>query len=109
MTTLAPTITEAEVQRAVLRVLSLHGWATWRIGQRNARGTQDPGVPDIYALHHEHGALWIEVKRPGGRQSAHQERFEELSVGAGQSYWLISDAAALHRLLTEMREATHAS
>jgi hypothetical protein len=77
--------TEAQVQREIVNALKLAGWSVWRIGQRDARKTQDPGVPDLYAMHRTRwGSLgfgsraWIEVKRPvGGVQSKAQRDFQE--------------------------------
>jgi hypothetical protein len=67
---------DAEQQEG-LELLERLGWRAWRTGQRNARGTQDPGIGDVYALHPRHGSLWWEAKRPvGGVQSAAQVTFE---------------------------------
>lgn len=80
-------VSEATEQRRILELLWADGWSTWRIGQQDARGTQDPGVPDVYALHPRHGALWIEAKRPhGGVQSAAQRAFESACEAAGVRY-----------------------
>jgi hypothetical protein len=78
---------EAAEQRAGLELLATRGWVAWRIGQYDARRTQDPGVPDVYALHPRHGGLWWEVKREtGGRLSDAQKAFREQCQAAGVAY-----------------------
>ena len=71
-------VEEADEQLAIVELLTLHGWRVWRIGQRNAEGTQDAGVADLYALHRRYGALWVEAKRPhNGRLKRDQKDFRE--------------------------------
>lgn len=80
-------VSEADEQREIIALLELHGWRTWRIGQRNATGTQDAGVADLYALHPRFGAVWVEAKRPdGGRQSPAQLDFQRACVAARVPY-----------------------
>lgn len=80
-------VSEATRQEEIRQALIAAGWRTWRIGQRNARGTQDAGVPDLYALHPQHGALWVEAKRPnGGMLSRSQLEFREACIEAGVPY-----------------------
>lgn len=82
-------VLEHHVQKAVVEYLTVAGWHVWRIGQRNAKGTQDPGVPDVIAMHFLHGAIWIECKRPvGGRQSRYQREFEASVKNTGGRYIL---------------------
>ncbi len=78
---------EAAEQRMGLQLLALLGWRTWRCGQRDARGTQDPGVPDVVAIHAVYGLLFWEAKRPkGGRQSDAQREFEQACAATGIRY-----------------------
>lgn len=77
---------ESQEQAEAIRYLGLRGWRAWRIGQRNARGTQDAGVPDVVAIHPHHGLLWYECKREGGKQSAAQRAFEAACIEAGVRY-----------------------
>lgn len=89
-------VLEHHVQTAVVQYLAAAGWATWRIGQRNAKGTQDAGVPDIHAMHERWGAMWVECKRPvGGRQSAAQKQFEQWCMRTRQTYVLAPSVDAL--------------
>jgi hypothetical protein len=74
-------------QQEGIELLERLGWRAWRTGQRNATGTQDPGIADVYALHPRHGALWWEAKRPvGGVQSADQIEFQTHCRIAGVPY-----------------------
>jgi len=82
---------EASVQRQALRYLKATGWACWRVGQRNAKGTQDAGVSDLICAHPVHGVWFIEVKRPqGGRQSDAQRDFQAAIEAAGGHYALVT-------------------
>ncbi|HXU23549.1 MAG TPA: hypothetical protein VN697_05920 [Tepidiformaceae bacterium] len=107
--------TEAQVQREIVNALKLAGWAVWRIGQRDARKTQDPGVPDLYAMragfwsnpraradvYHAPRSVWIEVKRPvGGVQSDAQRRFEASCAATFQTYILARSVDDIKELLT---------
>ena len=97
-TTVAPPCTsqarhrsEASVQRQALRYLKATGWACWRVGQRNAKGTQDAGVSDTIAVHPEHGVWFIEFKcAHGGRQSQAQRDFQAAIEAAGGHYALVT-------------------
>lgn len=79
-------IPESQEQAEAVAYLRLRGYAVWRIGQRNAKGTQDAGVPDVVAIHPAHGLLWYECKREGGRQSPAQHAFEAACREAGVRY-----------------------
>lgn len=72
---------EAEVQIDIIRALEAAGWTVYRVGQRNAKGTQDAGVSDLIAFNtaNPRGVLlaFIEAKREkGGRQSDAQKGFQ---------------------------------
>jgi len=105
---------EASVQREIVNALKLAGWSVWRIGQRDARKTQDPGVPDLYAMRsaawratqtaylsvHGAGHVFIEVKRPvGGVQSPEQREFQSLAKMCGQPYILARSVDDIKELL----------
>jgi len=97
---------EASVQREIVNALKLAGWSVWRIGQRDARKTQDPGVPDLYALKPlrpkstSPWAAWIEVKRPvGGVQSDDQREFQKLCDAACETYILARSVDDIKELL----------
>jgi hypothetical protein len=93
---LHPVVPERVVQRDILELLHRLGVPFWRIGQRDARGTQDPGVPDLVAVHRTKGLFWVEVKRSkGGRQSPDQRRFQDIVEAAGGVYLLADNVAVV--------------
>jgi hypothetical protein len=97
---------EAAEQRAGLDLLTRLGWAWWRAGQRDARGTQDPGVPDVIALHPDHGVLFWECKREtGGRLSFYQRAFQAQCESAGVPY-VVGPCSALSEYLTRQGRDT---
>lgn len=73
---------EKHIQAAILDYLKLKGYLAWRnqttgIFNKKSGGyipSQSVGAPDIYLL--TKGSFWgLEVKRPGGILSSHQEAF----------------------------------
>ena len=99
------TRSEAQIQREIVNALKAAGWTVWRIGQRDARKTQDPGVPDLYAMRPwalGYGtalAVWIECKRADGKQSDAQKDFERLCEHAGKRYILARSLNDIKELL----------
>ena len=95
--------TEAQVQREIVNALKLAGYWVWRVGQRDARKTQDSGVPDLIAIR-ECGKMrmaFVEVKRPvGGVQSYAQGRFQYACDAAGVRYILARSVDDIKELLT---------
>jgi len=107
--------TEAQVQREIVNALKLAGWSVWRIGQRDARKTQDPGVPDLYAMrpgfwskvraparadvYNAPRAAWIEVKTVEGRQSEAQKHFQATCAATFQTYILARSVDDIKELL----------
>lgn len=93
---------EALVQKEIIQLLRLKHVPFWRIGQRDARGTQDPGVPDIVCFpfgeagQHVRSLLWIEVKRSdGGKWAPAQQEFarccsETLSWNGRVAWYLLA-------------------
>lgn len=74
----------------------------WRIGQQDARGTQDAGPADIVFFDRRRRVtVWIEAKREeGGRQSADQRDFQLEAEAAGDVYLLLNDQQVLIDFLT---------
>jgi hypothetical protein len=98
-------VSEAREQQAGIQLLRIMGFSTWRVGQRNARGTQDAGVPDVVAIHPAHGLLFWEAKRPrGGRQSPAQRAFQAAADAAGVAY-VCGPFQALHAYLLGLRRS----
>lgn len=101
-----PRRSEASVQREIIYALTNAGWRTWRIGQYNARRTQDAGVPDVYAMrpwaigYAMPLQCWVEVKRShGGRQSVAQREFQRQCEAAGVRYILATSVDDIRELL----------
>lgn len=72
---------EREIQKQIVQYLKAAGWSVWQTSQGHkhptgAKGLRiTPGIPDLYAIHRKHGAIWVEVKRPGGTFSEAQNIF----------------------------------
>lgn len=82
---------ERVVQRQCVAYLKARGWSVWQTsqGHKHPKGAPGlritPGIPDLYALHPVYGAVWLEVKREGGKMSDAQQHFADLharSTGA---------------------------
>lgn len=58
-----------------------------------------PKGADLWAETEKLAPLWVECKRPGGKQSIAQEIFQEEVVREGHSYLLVSDVAQLEEWL----------
>lgn len=91
--------TEAQIQDACLELLHQLAIPVYRVGQRNARGTQDPGVSDLIVLSQRHGTIFTEIKRKSGLQSAAQRQFMRDVEAAGGRYELVRSSSELARLL----------
>lgn len=95
-------VLEATVQQAAIKLLHMHGWKTWRIGQYNAERTQDDGPSDVIAMKPGAGVLFVECKRPvGGVQSPAQVEFEAACRAAGVPYLLVSQMEHLRSHLLD--------
>lgn len=75
---------ESEIQAQIRDYLRLCGWFIVKIHQ--SLGSYR-GIADLYALRGgQH--VWIEVKRPDGRQSEYQKRFQRDIERHGGTYIL---------------------
>ena len=90
---------EAQVQRACIELLCQLEIPFYRVGQRDARGTQDAGVSDLIVLSPTKGVLFIEVKQPKGKVSRAQIQFALDVVKACGRYEVIRSAQDLAKLL----------
>ena len=77
---------EADIRAQVKDYLEWQGWFVFYHLQ--GLGSY-PGLPDLQAVK-DGRTLYIEVKRPTGRQSAHQKRFQQAVESAGGTYILVS-------------------
>ncbi|HEB13621.1 MAG TPA: VRR-NUC domain-containing protein [candidate division CPR3 bacterium] len=59
--------------------------------------TQWTGLPDLLAFVPE--MIFLEVKRPKGKQSPNQEDFQELCKKAGQPYYVVHSVAEVEQFL----------
>ena len=100
---------ERVIQARGIDLLRRTGWRVWRVGQYNARRTQDAGVPDVIAAKDTH-LVFIEFKRAhGGVQSDAQKAFEDAATTAGVPYWLISDVQVLADKLVRFSQTERAA
>lgn len=89
---------EAAIQAELRERLRRDGWLVVK-----SHGNKfQPGWPDLYAHHPEHGARWIEVKRPkaGRLTKAQRVVFAEWSV-YGVGIWVLTSAEEVGLLLEE--------
>ena len=80
-----PKITENDVKRVVKDYLSIKGWFNFPL---TAGMGSYPGLPDRIAIKNGR-VLFIEVKRPGGKQSDHQRQFQNDIWFKGGHYVLV--------------------
>jgi hypothetical protein len=66
--------------------------------RRFFRFCSELGVADLLAIR-EGQALWLETKRPGGRQSIRQKVFEAKARAAGCAYVLVESVSDLEAKL----------
>lgn len=77
---------EKHVELACDRLMAALGWTSIHFSQ--ARATrQTPGIPDR-KYYQGRFTFWLEVKRPGGKQSPHQVAFQRMCEDAGELYCL---------------------
>jgi len=76
---------ETAIRRAIVDYLRLHGWKVVRIHQSLG---SEKGIPDLVAIR-EGKTVWIEVKTPNGRLSAHQRAWlQDLEDHGG--WWIVA-------------------
>lgn len=56
------------------------------------------GVPDIIVVTDGGYVVFLEIKRPGGRQSTEQKEFEARCKKLGAEYYVITDVAQLKEI-----------
>ena len=78
-------ITENDVKRQVKDYLSLKGWFHFHIMQ--GLGSYR-GIPDIIAIK-DNRVLFLEIKKPTGKQSQYQKEFEDNITSQGGEYVLV--------------------
>ena len=102
-----PELREADVVAACLDLLRVRGYYPVRIPTglfRTADGrwvqVGEKGIPDYVAVHGQHPAFFLELKRPGGKPKPHQERqIFELRLGYRLNVAVVDSAAGLRAWL----------
>ncbi len=88
---------ESEVRRAVRDYLRLKGWFVFH----NLQGLGCyPGLADLTAVKAGR-VVYVELKRPGGRQRKAQRRFQQDLEAAGGEYLLVTDVEDVMRWESE--------
>ena len=88
---------ESDIQKTIKEHLQWTGWFVVKIHQ--SLGSYK-GIADLYAIRDgEH--VWIEVKRPTGKLSEHQEKFKTQIEAAGGEYIVARDIADVEHLAGE--------
>ena len=88
-------ITENDVKRQVKDYLYLKGYFHFPILQ--GLGARK-GIPDIIAIKNNR-VLFLEIKRPGGKQSEHQKNFQAGIEGHGGRYYIVRSLDDLIKIL----------
>lgn len=78
-------ISENDIKRQVKDYLSLKGYFHFYVLQGLGAAK---GIPDIIAIK-SNRVLFLEIKRPGGKQSDYQKQFQVDIEGQGGEYYLI--------------------
>jgi len=88
-------ISENDIKKQVKQYLSLKGYFHFHIMQ--GLGAYK-GIPDIIAIKNNR-VLFLEIKRPGGRQSDYQKQFQANIEGQGGEYYLIKSLEDLVKII----------
>ena len=84
-------LTENDIKRMVKDYLNIQGWFHFHIMQ--GLGSY-PGIPDIIAVK-DGQVLFIEVKKPTGKQSERQREFQQNIESHGGKYLIVKDVEDL--------------
>ncbi len=93
-------ILERDIKSQVKDYLSIRGIFNFPLVQ--GMGAYK-GVPDR-VLHYKGQVVYLEIKRPGGKQSEYQKAFEAQCLADGISYWLITSVDELMEKMEEDKE-----
>jgi len=88
-------ISENDVKKQVKQYLSLKGYFHFHIMQ--GLGAYR-GIPDIIAIKNNR-VLFLEIKRPGGRQSNYQKQFQANIEEHGGEYYLVKSLDDLVKII----------
>jgi len=103
-----PTISELDIQKQILTWLKLNGIFAFRVNTMgvplpNGKFRPSPmkGIPDIIGVLPGGRALFIEVKRPGGKTSKEQDEFLAVADIAGAEVLVAESLEYVIRNLTD--------
>jgi len=88
-------ISENDVKRQVKDYLTLKGYFHFPILQ--GLGAYK-GIPDIIAIKNNR-VLFLEIKRPGGKQSDYQKQFQANIEGQGGEYYVVKSLEDLVKII----------
>ena len=88
-------ITENDIKRQVKDLLSLKGYFHFHILQ--GLGAYR-GIPDIIAIKNNR-VLFLEIKRPKGKQSEYQKQFQLFIEGQGGEYYIVKSLEDLVEII----------
>lgn len=91
-------VKEMDILRAVRDYLRATGWYVWRLHQGLG---SFPGLPDLEAIK-DGCVVFIEVKRPGGKQSPDQVRHGERLRAEGGRYFVIHSVDEVQDMCREL-------
>jgi hypothetical protein len=76
---------EKAIYEECCELLRVYNFAVYRLAQPR-RSMQSLGIPDLYAMHGNRGAIWMECKTDVGKQTAYQKSFQNRCISAGVPY-----------------------
>lgn len=79
---------EFRIQDSVRRMLAIRDWVT----MRTHGNKYQKGFPDLYALHHNYGARWVEIKKPRGSVLTKAQMSTFPVIGQGHGIWVMKAA-----------------
>jgi len=88
-------ITENDIKRQVKNYLGIKGFFHFHILQGLGAFR---GIPDIVAIR-KGRVIFLEIKKPGGKLSEHQQRFQETMERAGGEYYVVRSLEEIIRIL----------
>ena len=88
-------ITENDIKRQVKNYLDVKGFFHFHILQGLGAFR---GIPDMIAVR-KGRVIFLEIKKPGGKLSEHQQRFKETIRGAGGEYHVVRSLEDIMKIL----------
>ncbi|MBA7569206.1 VRR-NUC domain-containing protein [Candidatus Atribacteria bacterium 1244-E10-H5-B2] len=88
-------ISENDIKHQVKSYLNIKGWFNFHILQGLGAFR---GIPDMIAVKAGR-VIFLEIKKPGGKLSEHQQRFKETMGGAGGEYYVVRSLEEIIKIL----------